>query len=75
MKKHFATWFLSLAAATTVLAAWPINDVCPVDGKAARPIYRVKTAEGPVAFCCTDCLSAFEKSPGKYPVKKKDAPK
>lgn len=61
--------------ATTVLAAWPINDICPVDGKAARPIYRTKTPEGPVAFCCTDCLATFEKEPGKYPVKKKDGAK
>ncbi|MFM2143114.1 MAG: hypothetical protein RLZZ476_1658 [Verrucomicrobiota bacterium] len=75
MKKFLLPWILSLAAATTVLAAWPINDVCPVDGKNARPIYRVKTAEGFVAFCCTDCQSAFEKSPGKYPVKKKEEQK
>jgi len=75
MKSFFAPLIASLAMATTVLAAWPINDICPVDAKAARPIYRMKTAEGPVAFCCMDCLTAFEKSPGKYPVKKKDAAK
>lgn len=72
MKSFFAPLIASLAMATTVLAAWPINDMCPVDGKQARAIYRVKTAEGPVAFCCMDCLSAFERSPGKYPVAKKD---
>jgi hypothetical protein len=46
-----------------------------VDAKAARPIYRIKTAKGPVAFCCMDCLTAFEKSPGKYIVIKKDPKK
>lgn len=75
MKTILAPLLLSLAVATTVLAEWPINDSCPVDGKAARPIYRVRTAEGPVAFCCVTCMQTFEKSPGKYSVKKKDAPK
>lgn len=75
MKSFLAPLIASLAMATTVLAAWPVNDICPVDGKAARPIYRVKTTDGFVAFCCMDCLSSFEKSPGKYPVKKKDSEK
>lgn len=75
MKALLAPLLLSLAMATTVFAAWPINDTCPVDGKAARPIYRVKTAEGFVAFCCIDCLQTFEKAPGKYSVKKKDTPR
>jgi len=75
MKSFLAPLIASLAMATTVLAAWPINEICPVDAKAARPIYRVKTAEGFVAFCCMDCLSAYERSPGKYPVKKKDVQK
>lgn len=75
MKALFAPLLLSLALTTAVFAAWPINDVCPVDGKAARPIYRVKTAEGFVAFCCIDCQTTFEKAPGKYTVKKKDSPK
>lgn len=74
MKAALAPLLLCLAMTSTVLAAWPINDICPVDNKPARPIYRVKTAEGFVAFCCTTCMQAFEKSPGKYPVKKKDAP-
>lgn len=75
MKSFLAPLLASLVMATTVLAAWPINDICPVDARPARPIYRVKTAEGFVAFCCTDCLSSYEKSPGKYPVKKKDEQK
>ncbi len=75
MKSFFAPLIASLVMATTVVAAWPINEICPVDAKAARPIYRIKTAEGPVAFCCMDCLTAFEKSPGKYIVIKKDPKK
>lgn len=75
MKSILAPLIASLAMATTVLAAWPINDVCPVDGKQARPIYRVKIASDFVAFCCMDCLTSFEKSPGKYPVKKKEQQK
>ncbi|MBE2287114.1 MAG: hypothetical protein IAE77_26905 [Prosthecobacter sp.] len=75
MKALLAPLLLCLATAT-VFAAWPINDVCPVDGKAARPIYRVKNAEGAfIAFCCVSCQQTFEKAPGKYPVKKKDTPK
>ncbi|MBE7496489.1 MAG: hypothetical protein HS117_16215 [Verrucomicrobiaceae bacterium] len=75
MKALLAPLFLSLAMASTVFAAWPINDICPVDGKNARPIYRVKTAEGFVAFCCVSCLQAFERAPGKYSVKKKEMAK
>lgn len=74
MKALLAPLLLSLAMTATVLAAWPINDICPVDGKASRPIYRVKTAEGFVSFCCTTCMQAFEKEPAKYPVKKKATP-
>lgn len=75
MKSFLAPLFASLAMVSTVLAAWPINDICPVDSKQARAIYRVKTADGPMAFCCMDCLTLFEKSPGRYPVAKKDARK
>jgi hypothetical protein len=72
MKALLAPFLLSLAMATTVLAAWPINDICPVDGKPARPIYRLKQNNEFIAFCCTDCLAAFEKAPGKYTVKRKE---
>ncbi|MFN7564879.1 MAG: hypothetical protein ACK5TH_24105 [Prosthecobacter sp.] len=75
MKSFLAPLIACLTMATTVLAAWPINDICPVDGKAARPIYRVKSADGFVAFCCMDCLTSYEKSPGKYPVTKKEQQK
>ena len=42
---------------------------------AARPIYRVKTAEGFVAFCCTDCMQKFSRSPGTFKVTKKEVAK
>jgi len=72
MKATLVPLLLSLLTATTLLTAWPINDVCPVDGKSARPIYRVKSPQGFIAFCCSDCMSAFERSPSKYTVKKKE---
>ena len=72
MKPFLASLLLSLTAVGTAVAAWPINDVCPVDAKPARPIYRVKTEAGMVAFCCTDCMQAFNRSPGRYPVKRKE---
>lgn len=72
MKTLLSTALIFLAATTSMRAEWPINDKCPVDGKAARPIYRLRTKDGPVAFCCIDCLGTFERSPGKYPVTKKD---
>jgi len=75
MKTLLAPLLLSLAMTATVFAAWPINDECPVDHKPARPIYRVKTEEGFVAFCCTECMQKFAKSPTSYPVKKKEVAK
>jgi hypothetical protein len=75
MKALLAPILLSLAMTATVFAAWPINDICPVDGKNARPIYRVKTEEGFVAFCCADCMQKFSKSPGSYKVTKKEVAK
>lgn len=75
MKTLLAPLLLSLAMTATVFAAWPINDECPVDHKPARPIYRVKTDEGFVSFCCVDCMQKFAKSPGSFAVKKKEVPK
>jgi hypothetical protein len=71
MKPLLTALLLSAIVATTAIAAWPINDICPVDNKAARPIYRVKTDDGMVAFCCSTCMQAFTRSPGKYTVKRK----
>ncbi|MFC5457113.1 hypothetical protein [Prosthecobacter fluviatilis] len=75
MKSLLAPLLLTLAMTATVFAAWPINDECPVDHKASRPIYRVKTEEGFVSFCCTECMQKFVKNPGAYPVKKKEVAK
>jgi hypothetical protein len=75
MKALLAPLLLSLAMTATVFAAWPINELCPVDSKPARPIYRVKTADGFVAFCCTDCMQKFSKSPGSFKVIKKEVVK
>jgi len=72
MKATLVPLLLSLLTATPLLTAWPINDVCPVDGKSARPIYRVKSPQGFIAFCCSDCMSAFERSPTKNTVEKKE---
>jgi YHS domain-containing protein len=71
MKPLLTAILLSVAITTTAFAAWPINDTCPVDQKTARPIYRVKTNDGMVAFCCSTCMQAFSRSPGKYTVKRK----
>jgi hypothetical protein len=59
------------AISLTARADMPINDTCPVKGKPIRLIFRTKTKDGVVAFCCQDCKDAFEKSPTKYSVKKK----
>jgi hypothetical protein len=72
MKTILATLALGLIGFSSASAEWPINDKCPIDNKAARPIFRVKTKEGPVAFCCMDCMGKFEKSPGSYKVEKKE---
>jgi hypothetical protein len=72
MKTILTALTFGLICLATARAEWPINDKCPVDGKAARPIFRIKTKDGPVAFCCMDCLDKFEKSPGSYKVIKKE---
>lgn len=75
MKSLLAPLLLTLVMTATAFAGWPINDECPVDHKPSRPIYRVKTDEGFVSFCCTECMQKFAKSPGAYPVKKKEVGK
>lgn len=59
------------ALSLTARADMPINDTCPVKGKPIRLIFRSKTKEGTVAFCCEECKSNFDKAPSKYQVKKK----
>jgi hypothetical protein len=61
----------SLLIVSSALAAGPINDVCPVKGKPIRLIFRTKTKDGVVAFCCEECKDAFERSPTRYTVTRK----
>lgn len=49
----------------------PVNDLCPVDGKTVRIIYRLFTDQGNVAFCCVECLETFKKNPNRFTVKPK----
>ena len=70
--KTLLTLFACLfALSLTAQADMPINDTCPVKGKPIRLIFRTKTKDGMVAFCCEECKSNFEKAPSKYTVKKK----
>ncbi|MDX1564330.1 MAG: hypothetical protein R3236_02940 [Phycisphaeraceae bacterium] len=41
----------------------PINDKCPISGKAVDDS---KTSSVTASFCCGKCLGKFQKSPGKY---------
>ncbi len=73
MKALLPALLLAGLGLTTLFAkgGLPINDACPVDGKAGRVIYRVFTDSGTVIFCCADCLETWQKNPGRYPVKPK----
>jgi hypothetical protein len=70
MKALLPALFLAALSVGSLLAKGgpAINDKCPVDGKAVRIIYRVFTDKGTVAFCCVDCMDAYQKSPGRYTV-------
>lgn len=70
MKALLPALLLTFASLTAVWAkgGLPINDTCPVDGKAGRPIYRIFSDKGTIIFCCADCIAAYEKNPGRYPV-------
>lgn len=73
MKTFALLSLLALVGITTLLAkgGLPVNDVCPVSGKAGRLIYRTFTEKGTVIFCCVDCQEAYQKNPARYPVKPK----
>jgi len=49
----------------------PVNTKCPVSGEDIDPsltiVYKGKT----IAFCCADCVTAFNKDPEKYIAKLK----
>lgn len=74
MKALLPALLLTFASLTVVFAKGgrPINDVCPVEGKPGRPIYRIFTDEGTIIFCCADCVEAYQKNPNRYPVKKSE---
>jgi hypothetical protein len=73
MKPLLPALLLTVLSLTAVLgkSGLPINDLCPVDGKAVRVIYRLFTDQGNVAFCCTECLETWRKNPARFPVKPK----
>lgn len=70
MKAFLPALFLVALAVSAVFAKGgpAINDLCPVDGKAVRIIYRVFTDKGTVAFCCVDCMDTYQKNPGRFTV-------
>lgn len=73
MKALLPTLLFAIISATVIFAKSgpPINDVCPVDGKDVRIIYRIFTDKGNIAFCCVECMETYQRSPGRYPVKPK----
>jgi len=73
MKTLLPALLLAVLSLTAVLGKGgpPINDLCPVDGKAIRVIYRIFTEQGNVSFCCTECMETWRKNPGRFPVKPK----
>jgi YHS domain-containing protein len=65
---------LALTASMTfnsLAADMPVNTECPVCHKDARLIFRSNTKDGRVIFATAECKEKFDKTPGKYQVKKK----
>jgi YHS domain-containing protein len=65
---------LALTGALTIsgTAKEPVNDKCPVCGKAIRLIFHSQSKDGQrVAFATAECQEKFDKSPSKYNVKPK----
>jgi YHS domain-containing protein len=48
---------------TAAVHADPINDKCPVSGKA---VDETKTVAVSVGFCCEKCKAKFDEAPGKH---------
>jgi YHS domain-containing protein len=46
--------------------ARPAQPLCPVMGGPVDFSVRTMTKDGPVYFCCPDCIAKFEKDPAKY---------
>jgi hypothetical protein len=70
MKALLPALFLAIVSVTAVFAKGgpAINDKCPVDGKTVRIIYRIFADKGTIAFCCVDCMEAYQKNPARYTV-------
>ena len=72
MKALLCTLSLTLALSGIVQAGPPVNEVCPVCGKAARLIFRTNAPNGDrVIFATSECKDKFEKNPSGFSVKKK----
>jgi hypothetical protein len=50
-------------------ASKPVNDTCPVSGKAVDPSTAIEHEGLRIAFCCKDCQAAFQKEPAKFAAK------
>ena len=44
----------------------PKLPACPVSGEPVNFLVSTMTADGPVYFCCKDCIKTFEADPAKY---------
>ena len=72
------SFFLVLAASAITIGATvfaantpPINEKCPVCGKDGRLIFHSEVKGERIIFDTAACKDKFDKSPGKYTVKKK----
>jgi YHS domain-containing protein len=71
MKTLLSTLLLAFAlCGSTVFAdaPTPVNDVCPICGKAGRLIYRSNYKGQHVIFHTAECKDKFDKNPGGFKV-------
>lgn len=71
MKTLLSIFSISLLLASASHAAPPVNEKCPVCGKAPRLIFHSNFKGQRVAFASSECKVKFDKSPTKYPVQTK----
>ncbi len=55
-----------LALSSGISFAKPVNTVCPVSGKDAKPSVTSKHKGKDVAFCCNNCKGKFDADPAKF---------
>jgi len=65
MKTLLSALAITIAAAGLAVAA-PVNTVCPVAGKPAKPTVTTTHEGKEIAFCCNNCKGKFEADPAKY---------